>query len=129
MLSLDSELEAAALPDEMKRRLLAIERREVFSVWGELRIALYAGVVLIAWGVGLWLAENVDRIGHAPIIAAVALAAAACYAIAARIAFGRGAGKDEARVGTEDYLLLLASLLLSADVAYAENVYSIFDDA
>lgn len=127
MLSLDSELETAPIDDDARRRLLAIERREVFSVWGELRFALYAGVVLIAWGVGLWLSKNVDRIGHGTLIAIVAVAAAACYAVAARIALR--AEKDESRVGSEDYLLLLASLLLSADIAYVENVYSIFGDA
>lgn len=129
MLSLAPEIEDAPLGEDVKRRLLAIERREVFSIHGELRIALYAGVVLIAWGVGLWLAKNVDRIGHATLVAAVAVAAAVCYAVATRIAFSRDAKDDEARVGADDYLLLLGSLLLSADLAYVETVYSIFGDA
>jgi hypothetical protein len=96
-------------------RALAVERGEIFSVFGELRFALYASVVGVSSGVGLLLRAHLDRIGPLGLVIGVGVAAALCYAIAIRTRL-----RGELRSIGGDYLLLLGALLLSADLGYAE---------
>jgi uncharacterized membrane protein len=101
-------------------RLLAADRRDVFSVQPELRLAMYAGVLLVVGGVGMVLARNLDRIGPLAIALGLALAAIVCAvpALRAKLA-GRPLNV------TADYLLLLGALLASADLAYVETQFKL----
>lgn len=105
-------------------RALARERREPFHVHLELRLLLYAGVLLVMAGVGVYLARNLDRIGPLTIVLAVAAVAIGCAVPAIR---ARLAGRDTAVAA--DYLLLLGALLLSADLAYAERQFTLLGPA
>ena len=58
MISLEDEL-AAIGADPIR---LAEERREVFSLFGELRAASYLAVALVTTGVGIVIKNNADRI-------------------------------------------------------------------
>src|SRR4051794_19830241 len=42
--------------------LIARERRDVVSIYPELRLLTWAGVMLISWGVGLYIAKHLDDI-------------------------------------------------------------------
>ncbi len=108
------------IDDATATRALARERREPFSLHAELRATLYAGVLLVMAGVGIILARNLDRIGPLAIVLAIALAATACAVPAVR---ARIAGREVNVAG--DYLLLLAALLVSADLAYAERQFAL----
>jgi hypothetical protein len=117
-----SDLEAAGvLGAADAARLRAIERREIFSIYPELRILSWAGVMLIVAGVGVLVSKNLDRIGPAALASAIALAVAACYAYAVR----RRASAAQSVVG--DYVLLLGALLLSADLGYVESQFHLLD--
>jgi Predicted membrane protein (DUF2157) len=107
--------EASATP------LLRAARGEVVSVEFELRSLLYAGVLLLTSGVGLFLKENHERLGPAAIAALVGAAAVTCLAYAARQLppFTWGSA-GEAMLGA-DYVLLLGVLLVGADLAYLES--------
>ena len=72
MISLEDEL-AAIGADPIR---LAEERREVFSLFGELRAASYLAVALVTTGVGIVIKNNADRIGPLTIVAALLIAAA-----------------------------------------------------
>ena len=108
------------IDDATASRAVALDRREVFSLHPELRATLYAGVLLVMAGVGIVLARNLDRIGPLSIALLIALAAAACSIPAIR---AKLAGRRPGVAG--DYLLLLAVLLVSADLAYAERQFSL----
>jgi hypothetical protein len=108
------------IDDATAARALALDRGEVFSLHLELRLTLYAGVLLVMAGVGLLLARKLDRIGPLAIVLAIALAAAACSVPAMR---AKRAGR--ALTVTGDYLLLLAALLGSAGLAYAERQFTL----
>jgi hypothetical protein len=101
-------------------RALALDRGDVFSVHRELRATLYAGVLLVTTGLGIVLARNLDRIGPLAIALVVALAAVACGTPAIR---AKLAGREPSVAA--DYLLLLAALLLSADLAYVERQFTL----
>lgn len=107
------ELDAAAAT-----RAVALERGTVFSVFQELRFALYASVAAITSGIAILLGRNLDRIGPVTLILALAIVAAACYGTA-----WRSRSRGETRSLGGDYLLLLGALTLSADVGYAESQF------
>ncbi len=109
----DGEIDAAAAA-----RAVALERGTVFSVFQELRFALYASVAAITSGIAILLEKNLHRIGALTLILALAAVAAACYGAAIRTR-----RRGEARSLGGDYLLLLGALILSADVGYAESQF------
>jgi hypothetical protein len=59
--------------------LIARERRDVVSIYPELRLLTWAGVMLISWGVGLYISKHLDDIGPLAIAAVIGLASIACY--------------------------------------------------
>src|SRR6059058_610607 len=99
---------------------LAEERREVFSLFGELRAASYLAVALVTTGVGIVIKNNADRIGPLTIVAALLIAAAACYAFAltSRRRLDGRMDAGATRTIVVDYVLLLGALLVSAAVGY-----------
>jgi hypothetical protein len=99
-------------------RAIALERGTLFSLFQELRFALYVAVAMIATGVGLWLKDHLDRIEPLAIIGVLGVAAAGCYATAIH---QRLRGRTRSLGG--DYLLLLGALLLSANLGYAETQF------
>ncbi len=124
MHTLEPELRAlhaeGMIDDATAARALARDRGRVFSLHAELRVTLYAGVLLLMAGVGIVLARNLDRIGPLTIVMAVSLVAFACAVPAVR---AKLAGRD--LTVASDYMLLLAALLASANLAYAERQYTL----
>jgi hypothetical protein len=102
-----------------------VARGGLLSIRAELRLILYAGVLLLTSGVGVFLEENHDRIGPAAIAAVIGAAAAACLWYAARrsppFTWGEAASPHVAA----DYVLVLSMLLFGADLAYAESQFKL----
>src|ERR1700690_3712137 len=120
MLSLEPELAAlrdsGALDAKAATSLIDIERRDVVSIYPELRMLTWAGVMLISWGVGLYVSKHLDDIGPLAIAAGIGIASVACYAWS----FWKRSRQASL---VDDHVLLLAALLASADVGYIEYHY------
>lgn len=101
--------------------LIARERRQVFSIYPELRLASWGGVMLLATAAGIVLKNNLDRIGPLALAVLIGLAAAACYAWT----WWR---RTRASL-VDDYVLLLGALLVSADVAFIETQFHLLGGA
>jgi hypothetical protein len=112
-----------AIDDATAARALARDRGRIFSIHTELRATLYVGVLLVMTGVGIVLARNLERIGPLAIALAIALLAFMCALPAVR---SRLAGRVLS--DASDYLLLLAVLLASANLAYAERQFTLLGD-
>jgi hypothetical protein len=123
MLSLEPEIQRLRplLGDGLTDALIGRERREVFSVHPEVRIAGWGGAVLLATAAGIVLKDHLDRIGPVAIAIGIALVAAICYG-------WTWWHRDRAGVG-DDYVLLLGALLVSADVAFVEGQFALLGDA
>lgn len=117
MLSLENEIERVrpVLGDVTATALITRERRDVFSIYPELRFCAWGGATLLAAAAGLVLKNNLDRIGPLALALLIGIAAAVCYGV---VWFRRS------RAGlVDDYILLLGALLLSADVAFVETQF------
>lgn len=125
MLSFEPELESlrarGVLDDATAARLIARERRDSFSIYPELRTLTWLAVMAIVTGVGILVAHHIDEIGPLTLAIVIGAASAACYAWA-------WTHRREPAL-LDEYLLLLASLLLSADVGYVEHEFHLLGDA
>jgi hypothetical protein len=118
MHSLESELRElhreGLIEDATAVRAIAIESRSLFSVFEELRLALYASVAAIIAGLGILLKRNLDRIGPLALILVLAAIAGACYAAGTRLR------RDRSDSLASAYVVLLGALIISADLGFAE---------
>jgi len=121
MFSLEPELttlrDAGLLTADAAAPLIARERRDVVTLYGELRFLTWGGVMLIMSGIGIVLAQHLDEIGPLAIATLIALVSAACYAYAL---IRRRASRESL---VDDYILLLGALLASADVGFIEHQF------
>jgi hypothetical protein len=113
-------VESGILPPDKAPLLLRTARRELVSVHWELRMLLYMGVLLLTGGVGVLVAENLDRIGPVAIAAGIGLAAAAALFWVWRVAPPFSWQEVRSPNLSFDYILLLGVLLAAADLAYIE---------
>jgi hypothetical protein len=122
MYSLEPEIERLRplLGDARTDYALDRERRDVFSVQPELRIAAWGGVMLLVAAVGVLIKNNLDRIGPLAIAIGIGLVAAACYAW---VTWRRNRASL-----ADDYVLLLGALLVSADIAFLEAQFHLLGD-
>lgn len=113
-------VEAGVLPPAQAPRLLRVARGELLSVHAELRALLSLGVLLITGGVGVLVAQNLDRIGPVAIASGLALTAVAALAWVERTA--PPFTWDEIKMPhlALDSILILGVLLAGADLAYIE---------
>src|SRR5688500_17520753 len=126
MIDLSSEIEAlsssGALDPVRAAHLVARERRQVFSVHPELRLAAWLGVMLVVTGASVLVAKNIDRIGPIAIAGGLGILAAACYGYAG------WRQKTQRSSLVDEFVLLLGALLLSIDIGYIETKFHVLDN-
>lgn len=115
---------AHAVTPAAARQALEVESRRLFSLRRELRAILYLGIAAVITGVGLVVKANLDRLGPLTLILLLGAAALACYLPAIR---DHRAGR--VRRLPADLLLLLAALLVSANLGYAEHEFHLLGDS
>ena len=123
MLSFEPEViaarDAGAIDEPTAARLIAIERREIFSIHDELRALAWIGAMAIITGVGIIIKKHVQDIGPLTLAIAIGAAAAACYAYTV---WRRASAR---RTLVDDSVLLLGALLVSADVGFIEHQWHV----
>ena len=121
-----NDLEGAGiLNGEQATLLRRIYRRELFSVHWELRLLLYAGILVLTTGLGLLIAKHFVAIGHVALLAAIALGCAVCFSYCLRRGGGFSAELVPAPDATYDYVLFLGCLLLGTFQGYLELRYQV----
>jgi len=121
MLTYEPELTDArddgALTPATAARLIAMQRREVFSLFAEVRTLAWIGAMLVAAGVGVLISNHIKEIGPLTIAIVLAAAAAGCYAWAWM--------RRERASLVDDSILLLGAMLVSADAGWIESQWHI----
>jgi hypothetical protein len=97
-----------------------VARGDLVSVHGDLRVLLYASVLVTMAGVSILVALNLDRLGPVAIATALALAAAGCLMWVARRAAPFSWSEVPSPHLALDYVLLLGVLLTGATLGYVE---------
>ena len=92
----------------------------IVSVREEIRILLWAGVLLVSTGAGLLVKQNLDRIGPLAIAIVLGAAAAGCLLFVWRRAPGFSWRETDGGELVRDAALLLGALLVAADLAFIE---------
>ena len=104
--------------------LLRVAEGHLVSVYRELRLVLYGGVLLLTAGVGALVMEQLDRLGPLTITAALSVSVGLCFAWVRRKAPPFSWQLAPPTDIAFDYVLLLGVLLASADVAYIEAQFT-----
>ena len=123
--ALDDLEGAGILNGEQAAVLRRIYGRELFSVHWELRLLLYAGILILTTGLGLLVAKHFASIGHVALLAAIALGCAGCFAFCLRRGGGFSAERVPAPDAAYDYVLFLGCLLLGTFQGYLELRYQV----
>jgi len=114
MLSFEPELTDARddgiLTPPTAARLIAMQRREIFSLFGEIRALAWIGAMLVAGGVSVLISNHIKDIGALTIAIVLAVAAAGCYAWAWM--------RRNRESLIDDSILLLGGMLVSADAGW-----------
>ncbi len=124
---------AQAIPDLVRRGildpgkaspLLRVARRELVSVYPELRLLFYAGVLLVAGGAGVLIKDNYQRIGPLAVAVTVGAGAIASLWWVARKSPPFSWTEVASPSPGFEYILLLGVLLGSADLAFVEYQFT-----
>jgi hypothetical protein len=122
MLSFEPELtsarDEAAISPATAARLFAVQRREIFSLFAEIRTLAWIGAMLVASGVSVFISKHINEIGPLTIAIVLAVAAAACYAWAWM--------RRNRQSLVNDSILLLGAMLVSADAGWIESQWHTF---
>ena len=117
--------EGRILPAFRAAQLLDLHEKRVVPVHQELRVLLYAGLVLIIAGAGWTVKTHFASLGDLAVISALTLCAAAAFFYCAR----KGPAFDRGRVASPnmafDYILFFGCAFFAMDIAYLETRFGI----
>jgi hypothetical protein len=120
---------AGVLTTDQAGILGRVARGELVSVRTELRTLLYGGVLATTAGVGLLVAQNLDRIGPVALAVALGLSWLLCLLWVMRHAKPFSWAEAAPTHLAFDYVLLLGVLLFGAWLAYLELHFTPLGDA
>jgi hypothetical protein len=102
------------------------QRDSSISLFWDVRILLYAGVLLLTGGLGVLIYKNIDSIGHLAVIVAMTIMATICYVFALRRRNPFSWNEVRSPGTIFDYTLLLGSILMVTLVGYVQYQYKVF---
>jgi hypothetical protein len=105
---------------EQHALLLALVRKQRFSVFLELNALLYLGVVAFAAGVAWTVQEHFSNIGDAAVFVSLTSVFAVCLWYCFTRATAYAPGRVAAPTFSFDYVLYLGCLVFAAEIAYLE---------
>ena len=114
-----SERQFAALTD--------ISSRQRFSLFWELRLMFYGGVLLTATGIGFTIKQYFAQLGDIAVIGTLSLLFAGALVYCFRKGGGYSNDAVESASITFDYILLFGCMMYSLDIAYIETQFHLFN--
>ena len=122
-------LEKNLINDDQFKKIELITSGKILSVFYELRILLYLGVMMFAMGAGILIYQNIGDLGHQISIALLAIIMMVCFWYVIK------RGQEYTNVQAEspnayfDYVLLLGCLLFVSIQGYIQFQYKAFTES
>jgi hypothetical protein len=116
------------LSEEQYSRLEPIYSRNIISVFYELRIILYLGVMVFTTGTGILIYKNIGDLGHLALIGVLLTLTAWCFQYALKHAPVYKNTRITSPTPLFDYVVLLGCLLFISVLGYLQVQYELFDD-
>jgi hypothetical protein len=116
------------LTEDQYSILEPIYSRKIISVFYELRIILYLGVMLFTTGVGILIYKNIGEFGHLALITILFIMTAYCFHYALRNVPEYSNEKLTPPTPYFDYIVLLGCLLFISVLGYLQFQYELFDE-
>jgi Predicted membrane protein (DUF2157) len=113
--------EQGAISSEQHAYLASLCRREPFSLFLELNVLLYAGVVACVAGLGWTVTTWSQQLGDVLVLAVLSSILAACFWYCFSHAPAWSVAETPAPTAVFDYVLYLGSLVWCVELAYLEN--------
>ncbi len=102
------------------------EKTKPVSLHRDLRVLLYAGILLLTSGLSIFIYKNIDSIGHLTIIILTGIGCLACLGWCLINGWPFSTLKIQSPSVLFDYILLLGCLLLLTFVGYIQFRYQVF---
>ena len=120
--------ERGYIGEESLQNILSTEEGKPVSLHMELKLMMYAGIILLTTGLGIIVYKNIDSLNHLVIVMAIAVAAVFCF-VFSYIKSPRFTTKKVAETNLlKDYILLTGCLLMLILTAYLQFQYNLFGD-
>lgn len=116
------------ISDDSLRQAEMLESRRLFSLYWELRLLLYLGVLLLSGGLGILVYKNIDTIGHQAVLAFIAVVSAGSFFYCFRKKQPFSWEKVNVADPFFDYILLLGCLGMLIFLGYLQYEYDVFGD-
>lgn len=116
------------ISDDAVRQAEMQDSRRLFSLYWELRLLLYLGVLLLTGGLGVLVYKNIDAIGHQAVLAFIAGVTAGSFFYCFRKKSPFSWEKVRVADPFSDYILLLGCLSLLIFLGYMQYAYDVFGD-
>jgi hypothetical protein len=116
------------ISEQQHSYLDSIFSRKAVSLYYELRIILYLGIMLFTTGAGILIYLNIGDIGHVVAIAALTILMIVCLRHAFQFAKAYTNEKVKSATPYYDYIVLLGCLLFISILTYLQLQYEVFDE-
>jgi hypothetical protein len=116
------------LIDESQHKFLdAIHAKKMVSVYSELRLALYVGIMLFTGGLGYFAYQNIGELGHIISMAVIGLGIIACFYFIQKFSKPYASTEVNIKLVYFDYLLLLTALLIISLFTYFQVYFNLVE--
>lgn len=115
------------ISDQQYRFLEAIQTNKIVSVYAELRLILYLGIMLFTAGVGYFAWQNMGEIGHLLSMVLITAAIAVGFYFIRKFAKPYSSSLVTVSLVYFDYILLLVSLLIISLFAYVQVYFDLVE--
>lgn len=116
------------LIDESQHKFLdAIHTKKMVSVYSELRLALYVGIMLFTGGLGYFAYQNIGELGHIISMAVIGLGIIACFYFIQKFSKPYANTEVNIKLVYFDYLLLLTALLIISLFTYFQVYFNLVE--
>lgn len=103
----------------------AIETNKIISVFNELRLMLYLGIILLSTGIGYFAYQNMGKFGHITCMILLLAGIIACFYYITKFASPYSNAEVSVNHLYYDYILILVSLLIIGLFSYIQVYFNL----